>query len=86
MISARTDGVKFSPTMSAAIGMMTDRTIYVFERYSQLYGIKCAPNIMVITMSIFSGMVGYIHMAIKRYSIWFAENKMPRLVNGLPLL
>ena len=85
IIIASMNGAKFNPMTKAAIGMTTDKTRYVLDRYSQLKGIRCAPNMIVITISIFSGTVGYIHMAIKRYGIWFTKNRMPRLVSGLSL-
>ena len=55
------------PIISIDNDMTTDIIEYALERYNHPNGSKCAPKIIAKTMTIFSGTVGYIHIAIKIY-------------------
>ena len=58
IINANIKSVELQPTINEAIGIRTEIIMKVYDLYNQLNGNKCAPKIIAITISIFSGTVG----------------------------
>ena len=62
-----TTALKIMPIVMEVRDISIDMTEYAVDLYNQPKGNKCAPKIIAKTITILSGIVGYIHIAINRY-------------------
>lgn len=56
--TAKIVGLNDKPMNSAKNGITIENSKYTLDLYNQLKGIRCAPKIIAITISILSGIVG----------------------------
>ena len=81
-----TTALNIIPVIIAVRDISTDITEYAFDLYNHPKGNKCAPKIIAKTITILSGTVEYIHIAINIYKNWLQENKSPNLFKGLSFI